>query len=120
MPLFELNIPYAVNTDTVDPSWVPGDLRRVNIQMSLAHPKQWIFNGRVVMAPLVEQVRGIRLIPALPCWRPLGRMAALSGRTVVPEFSCRWPRKRTQRVVAGVYEAIRAVGIEPAEALRSI
>jgi len=38
VPLWELNIPYAVDTNTVDSSWVPGDLRRVNIQLNLAKP----------------------------------------------------------------------------------
>ena len=40
IPLFELNIPYAINTNTVNPSWVPGNLRRVNIQLSTAHPRK--------------------------------------------------------------------------------
>jgi peptide/nickel transport system substrate-binding protein len=38
MPLYEINIPYGVNTDAVDPAWVPGDLRRVNAQLFLADP----------------------------------------------------------------------------------
>lgn len=38
IPLFEQDIPYAVNTAAVSASWVPGNLRRVSMDLHLAKP----------------------------------------------------------------------------------